>query len=314
VAPTPEATIKQLTATDAVYEANPIYAPDGSAILFESDATGNREIWLLPTNGAAARQLTDNAGEDTAPYWLPDGSGFVFESTRSGTKSIWRLDLAHAGSAPVQITDDAGDDGSPAVSPDGTLVVYESDRGGNGQDLWLSPVGGGTAVRLTVSVGGSYDRTADWSPDGNTIVFESNRKDGMSALFTVPAKGGAFTQLTPLAGYEGHPAWSPDGRRVAFESGQSGTMEVWCIDVDGKQCAPADERRRLLAPVEPERPQAGVLQLGRAGAEPVGDHDPVGVRGRLPGAERGVGLGGGVGIPDGARTRVAAVKGRCPNH
>ncbi|MBK6733107.1 MAG: PD40 domain-containing protein [bacterium] len=234
VAPTPEATIKQLTATDAVYEANPIYAPDGSAILFESDATGNREIWLLPTNGAAALQLTDNAGEDTAPFWLPDGSGFVFESTRSGTKSIWRLDLAPAGSAPVQITDDAGDDGSPAVSPDGTLVVYESNRGGNGQDLWLSPVGGGTAVRLTVSVGGSYDRTADWSPDGNTIVFESNRKDGMSALFTVPAKGGAFTQLTPLAGYEGHPAWSPDGRRVAFESGQSGTMEVWCIDVDGK--------------------------------------------------------------------------------
>ena len=77
VAPTPEASIKQLTATDAVYEANPIYAPDGSAILFESDATGNREIWLLPTNGAAALQLTDNAGEDTAPFWLPDGSGFV---------------------------------------------------------------------------------------------------------------------------------------------------------------------------------------------------------------------------------------------
>lgn len=234
VAPTPEAPAKQLTATETIYEANPTYAPDGSGVLFESDATGNREIWLLPTGGGAARQLTDNAAEDTAPYWLPDGSGFVFESRRSGTKSIWRQDLSRPGSAPIQITDDAGDDGSPAVSPDGTLVVYESNRGWpGGQDLWVSPIGGGVPVRLTISVDGSYDRTADWSPDGQTIVFESNRKNGASALFTIPAKGGPFTQLTPLAGYEGHPAWSPDGRRVAYESSLSGTMEVWCVDADG---------------------------------------------------------------------------------
>lgn len=234
VAPEPAPAVKQLTATETIFEANPTYAPDGSGILYESDATGNREIWLLPTGGGAARQLTNNAGEDTAPYWLPDGSGFVFESTRSGTKSIWRLDLTHPGSEPVQITDDAGDDGSPAVSPDGTLVVYESNRGWpGGQDLWLSPIGGGTPVRLTVSVDGSYDRTADWSPDGETIVFESNRKNGASALYTIPAKGGPLTQLTPLAGYEGHPAWSRDGRRVAYESSVSGTMEVWCIDADG---------------------------------------------------------------------------------
>lgn len=233
-APVDPSRAKQLTATEAVWEANPAYAPVGNAIVFESDATGNREIWLMPGDGSPARQLTDNAAEDTAPCWLPDGSGIVFESTRSGTKSIWRLDLDVPGAQPVQITDDAGQDGSPDVSPDGTLVVYESNRGGpDGIDLWISPVAGGTPVRLTVSVDGSYDRTADWSPDGLSIVFESDRKDGLSALYTVPSKGGSFTRVTPLSGYEGHPAWSPDGARIAYEANAGGTMEIWCVDADG---------------------------------------------------------------------------------
>lgn len=233
VAPVEQARAKKLTANDAVWEANPNCSPVGDGILFESDVSGNREIWLLPGGGAPARRVTDNAAEDTAPCWLPDGSGFVFESTRSGTKSIWLQDLVVPGSLPVQVTDDAGDDGSPDVSPDGLFVVYESDRGGIGIDLWLSPVRGGAPVRLTVSVAGSYDRTADWSPDGQSIVFESNRKDGAPALYTLPSKGGAFVRLTPLADYEGHPAWSPNGDRIAYESAASGTMEVWCVDADG---------------------------------------------------------------------------------
>ncbi len=225
---------KQLTATEEVYEANPACAPSGNGIVFESDATGNREIWLLPGDGSSARQLTSHEAEDTAPCWLPDGSGIVFESTRSGTKSIWYLDLSAPGAQPVQITDDQGEDGSPDVSPDGALVVYESNRGGpSGLDLWVSPVGGGTPVRLTVSVDGSYDRTADWSPDGKHIVFESDRKDGASALYIVPSKGGNLVRLTPVSGYEGHPAWSPDGGRVAYESDTGGTMEIWCVDADG---------------------------------------------------------------------------------
>ena len=58
--------------------------------------------------------------------------------------------------------------GAPAVSPDGSTVVYAvrhtdlpADRGR--YDLWISPVGGGDARRLTTHK--ANDTSPAWSPD-----------------------------------------------------------------------------------------------------------------------------------------------------
>ena len=51
--PTPRTT--QLTANHEVFEANPIYSPDGAWVLFESDLTGNRDLWIMPASGGQAR-------------------------------------------------------------------------------------------------------------------------------------------------------------------------------------------------------------------------------------------------------------------
>ena len=225
---------QQLTDSDDVFEANPMFSPDGNWILFESDASGNMDIWRLPAAGGAAEQVTTSEAFDSAPYWSPDGGSIVFESDRSGTKNIWTLDMTTPGAVPVALTAGAWDDGSPAWSPDGTRIVYESNRVKiGGTDLWVSPVGGGDALRVTETPTGVYHRTADWSPDGNQLVFESNREGDAPALFTMSALGGLARRLTPLAGYEGHPAWSPDGLEIAFEATTSGTMEIYVIDASG---------------------------------------------------------------------------------
>ncbi len=230
--PAPDLETRQLTDNEAL-EANPVYSPDGQWIVFESDRTGNHELWRLPVAGGPAEQLTDDKAFDSAPDVTPDGRGLVFESDRSGTKNIWLLDLLDTAHGSVALTTGDHDDGSPAVSPLGDVVVFESNRAKNGgSDLWLVALAGGEPLRLTTTPAGTYVRTADWSPDGERLVFEANF-EGAPALYTMAAGGGAMIRITTLAGYEGHPAWSPDGLIIACESTLSGTMEIHLVPADG---------------------------------------------------------------------------------
>jgi TolB protein len=230
--PTPRTT--QLTANHEVFEANPIYSPDGAWVLFESDISGNRDLWVIPTSGGQARQLTTHEGFDTAPFWSPDGTRVVFESDRSGHKNIWILEVETPGAGLIQLTSGPWDDGDPVWSPDGTRIAHESNREKHwGSEIWVSPLDGGAATRLTTTGDGIYHRTADWSPDGGSLVFESNREEDSPSLFTMSADGGPVTRITPVSGYEGHPAWSPDGKDIAYESGLTGVMEIFIIPAVG---------------------------------------------------------------------------------
>ncbi len=226
--------VTQLTSNPEVFEANPIYSPDGSWILFESDSAGNRDLWMMPATGGEPHQLTTDPGFDTAPFWSPDGTKVVFESDRSGFKNIWMLDLGDLAAGAVPITAGEWDDGDPVWSPDGSQIAYESSREkSGGTDVWVSPVDGGQATRMTTTGNGIYHRTADWSWDGASLVFESNREGDQSALYTMSTGGGPVTRITPELGYEGHPAWSPDGTQIAFESRRNGTMEIFVIPATG---------------------------------------------------------------------------------
>ena len=109
--------LTQLTDNPDIFEANPIYSPDGNWILFESDAGGIRNLWLIPASGGEARQLTTGSSFDTAPFWSPDGGQIVFESDRSGFKNIWILDVEHPEVEPVALTSGSWNDGDPVWPP-----------------------------------------------------------------------------------------------------------------------------------------------------------------------------------------------------
>jgi Tol biopolymer transport system component len=50
------------------------WSPDASRIVYTSDADGDRELFVMNTDGTEQRRLTHLPGADGADAWLPDGA------------------------------------------------------------------------------------------------------------------------------------------------------------------------------------------------------------------------------------------------
>ena len=64
------------------------WSPDGRSIAFNSDRTGEMNIWIRDPAGDE-RQITFGSGGDYQPTWSPDGKSVVFFSARGGNTDIW---------------------------------------------------------------------------------------------------------------------------------------------------------------------------------------------------------------------------------
>jgi dipeptidyl aminopeptidase/acylaminoacyl peptidase len=112
--------------------------------------------------------------------------------------------------------------GTPSLSPDGRLVaytvsVYDMDENRANADVWVMPVQGGAARRLTTSK--ASDSSPVWSPDGKRLAFVSRREgDAAGQLYVLPLEGGEPERLTDLPLSVSNPRWLPDGKRLAFVS------------------------------------------------------------------------------------------------
>src|SRR5205807_4572187 len=53
----------------------PRFSPDGKWIAFSSDRNGNLHVFIIPSEGGAAKQLTFRSADDTVLGWKPDSSG-----------------------------------------------------------------------------------------------------------------------------------------------------------------------------------------------------------------------------------------------
>ena len=80
----------------------PDWSPDGNAVVFASNMTGDYEIWMLASQPTRLIRLTKSPGLDTQPCWSPDGSRIVFVSTRSGNKQLWVMQ--RDGGKPTRIS------------------------------------------------------------------------------------------------------------------------------------------------------------------------------------------------------------------
>ena len=116
---------------------HPSWPPDGTTIAFTSNRSGNADIWIMPSNGGNALQITTNSADDDRVCWSPDCQSIAFGSTRTGNEEIWMKYLMDG--SIEQLTFHDGYDSHPDWSPDGSKIAFASMRSGN-LDVWVTDI------------------------------------------------------------------------------------------------------------------------------------------------------------------------------
>ena len=175
---------------------SPVWSPDAKEIAFLRIDGHTAAIYTVPSLGGRERRLADARGPANFPRqlsWSPDGQSVVYPESASNDVQ-WRivnLSLATLTISPVTSPPrESFGDVSPEISPDGRQVAFArtAARGVGIQDVWVQPLSGGDARRLTF---GKYLFCSglSWTPDGKEILFTGHSAEG-TRLFRVSLAGG----------------------------------------------------------------------------------------------------------------------------
>jgi len=127
-----------------------------------------------------------------------------------------------------------------AFSPDGKEVSYtcntdESEATSTNTDVFVVPVGGGAARRVTTNPGS--DGTPIYSPDGKYIAYRSQLRAGYESdrfrLMLYERATGKITDLTPnFDRWVDAIAWAPDSKTIYLTSGNEGLSPIYALKID----------------------------------------------------------------------------------
>ncbi len=169
----------QLTSGMA-FDAQPRYSPDGSRIVYTSDADGGQNIWVMDRDGSNPAPVSKGAANRAeSPDWMPDGRYVVAAMGHFRIGELPKLKLFHVdgGSGAGLISEPANlKTLGPAVSPDGRYIWYSRRTGDWQYNAQLPQY---QLEVYDVETGERYPRSSRYgsalrptlSPDGRWLAF-----------------------------------------------------------------------------------------------------------------------------------------------
>jgi serine/threonine protein kinase/Tol biopolymer transport system component len=155
--------------TNPAAEFDPVWSPDGSAVVFTSTRTGAYDVYRHPSNESGKDELVASPPSGAgSPDWSRDGRFLVY----STGPDIDALPL-FGDRKPIELLHSAFAKGNPALSPDGKWIAYHSNESGKPQVYMQSFPDGGNRAQISYD-GGTEPR---WRGDGREIFFLA--PDGM---------------------------------------------------------------------------------------------------------------------------------------
>ena len=232
-------------------------SPDGKTVAFVYQG----DIFIVPSTGGEAVQLTTNPAHDTEPRWSPDGKYVIFASYREGQKDLWAVSLE--GGSPARLTDYGGAQTPYAVSKDGKIIfsayyqesamtsAFPGQASLYSLDFAEALAAQKDKLPVPARIAAVRAGTADVGPDG-TILYEDQRtpEDPYRKHHTSSAarniwmlKDGHHTKLTDFIGEDRNPVFAPDGIHYYYLSersetpvepnGWAGDANVWKGSING---------------------------------------------------------------------------------
>ncbi len=220
-------------------------SPDGELlVLVNRGGYQQEDIFLMRTDGAELRRLTDDIARDRGPSFSPDGSQVLFHSNREGSYASHAIRVD--GSGRTQLSDPLiGNAGNPEFQPHGDLLsMYVQHHG------WLVARGPWpvTADAITVipniptptgELVPRFGSAWTWSPDGSMLaggVSDSWFGDTGVAVYDVASGDVRAVATAPVASSV---RWLPDGRRLIFFA-SSDELAIVDVETNERRTIPID--------------------------------------------------------------------------
>ncbi|MCC9137128.1 prolyl oligopeptidase family serine peptidase [Pontibacter silvestris] len=201
------------------------YSPDGKYIALKRKADDHQQLFLMPTAGGEAVQLTKHDNSIEKYIWSKDSQKLYFISSVPRTKEEQKL------------------------YKDGNDAVF-IDEGPNGQqedswnNIWVFDINTKKAKKLTK--GEQIIKDFDVAPDGKRLIFTSrteNRRNqsNLSEIYLLQlASDTTTTRLTDNKAPESDLAWAPDGKTFAYSAADDNNWElrndkIWVMDPNTQQ-------------------------------------------------------------------------------
>ncbi|HTP41968.1 MAG TPA: Tol-Pal system beta propeller repeat protein TolB [Nitrospiria bacterium] len=199
-----------------------------SRVVYVSDQTGQKELWLMDYDGFHPQRITGNRSLSLTPRWTPDGNWITYLCYQYGNPDICGIDIVH--NRRWKLITLSGLNLSPVWSPDGATMALATNHHLDHLEVFLYDRSGKKGQQLTFGLGDNL--SPSWSPTGRQLVFVSDR-GGTPQLYIMDADGSNVRRLTYQGDYNTSPVWSPKGDWIAYTCRRNGWMRLCLISPDG---------------------------------------------------------------------------------